>query len=684
MAEEDIIARFCFNCGKEVPEKAKFCPFCGEDLSVAHSVPGETKENLPPSTEPKPQAKPSVSGYQETVNKNFTLLEPGKDFRGYKILRMMNKDAEGIKYIAEKDGKEYVLKVFYKSSFSNMNSLFGLQMRLSRIDKLKDDRIARVVEVNQSHSPAYMAVEYVHGVSLAEIKKYNPERLDEKLIRRIIPQLIQTAMQIRKHGLTIEKLTLAGIMLSDREVPIILSSAVSYEESDERDDVFVLAVLAAQLLSKSGLYKSIYSENRLKEYKFTYINGVSMDLNKVLAECLHRNINQRFASLQGMYDALMGLPGLEGAELCSIQEQGQVEDSGASSDIGAPKMRIELGFWMLVIMVVALIAMLFTTNIYTVLFGAKGDKFQYTGWVFGMSEEGDSLDVAVAAIPPRQNSPTQTQYGELKAEVGTDRIDPRRIINTPAQNADVPSTPLVQAPKPGANFIYIKPGILALGQLGNNKANSVSITGFYISKHEVTQAEWNKYMKPAPVSNLGDKLPVDNVSWFDVAIYCNGRSEDEGLTPAYKIRGIGASRVVTINWNANGYRLPTEAEWEMAAKAGEAYNYSGNNDATSVAWYRENSAGKLRIPGSKAANGWGLYDMSGNVSEWVWDWYDANYLKSLPSFLNPTGPETGIRKTIRGGNVMDGEGRALSIINREYGDPNKAYPFVGFRLVRSK
>ena len=191
-------------------------------------------------------------------------------------------------------------------------------------------------------------------------------------------------------------------------------------------------------------------------------------------------------------------------------------------------------------------------------------------------------------------------------------------------------------------------------------------------------------MKPARVSEVGDKLPVDNVSWFDIAIYCNGLSEIEGLNPAYKIRGVGASRVVTCDFQANGYRLPTEAEWEYAAKAGKFFSYSGSEDPADVAWYRDNSAGKLRQPGLKDANAYGLYDLSGNVSEWVWDWYDANYIRALPTFVNPSGPATGTQKTIRGGNVMNSEGRNLNILWREKGDPNRGYPFVGFRLVRTK
>ena len=671
---EENIAQFCFNCGNKVPQQAKFCPACGENLLL------NTEKDTVSSSQAEQSAGAEKPVTAFVANPNFTLLEAGAVFQDYHILKMMNKDAEGIKYLTERDGKEYVLKVFFGSSFQNMNTLYGLQMRLDRMDKLQDAHIAKVVEVNQLHSPAFMVTEYVYGVSLADIKKYNQDRITEDFVRRLLRQLAKAAIFVRTQGLSISNLDLNGVMLNDLNEPVILSSGISYDENtDEREELFTLGIIAAQLLSKAALSKSIYNANRLREHKFPYINGVSLDLNKVLAECLHRNIIQRYATIKDMIKALDALPHLENASLWDTQEKSVIDASNGVKE-AAPKMRIEIGFWLLVILVLGLIAMLFTTNIYTVIFGPKGDKLQYTGFVFGTEADEDSLSRISRTQPARSQSPAQTPYGELKSG---SRTDPRRI-STPQAADSTPKTPLVQMPKPSADFVHIQPGILAFGSMGDNLANSVSISAFYISKYEVTQAEWNRYMKPAAVSTVGDALPVDNVSWFDIAIYCNGRSEAEGLNSAYKIRGVGASRVITVDFNANGYRLPTEAEWEYAAKAGELHNYSGSNKASDVAWYRDNSAGKLRSPGSKTANAWGIYDMSGNVSEWVWDWYDANYLRALPTFINPSGPDTGTQKSIRGGNVMNGEGRALGILTREKGDPNRQYQYVGFRLVRTK
>ncbi|HNQ43299.1 MAG TPA: zinc-ribbon domain-containing protein, partial [Candidatus Cloacimonadota bacterium] len=216
------------SCGEKIPDKAKFCPFCGEHVVV--STKPQAGDDPP---EKAPVIKPASPS--ETTDTNITLLDVGRVFRGYTIEKMMNKDSEGIKYIAEKDGKRYVLKVFYKSSFSNMNTLFSLQMRLSRLNNLKQACTAKVAEVNQNHSPAYMAVEYVEGTSFADLKKNYPERITEDLVRRIAPKLINAAIEIRKHGLTLSNLSLTRIMLTDADEPIVLSSGITYEEVDERE-----------------------------------------------------------------------------------------------------------------------------------------------------------------------------------------------------------------------------------------------------------------------------------------------------------------------------------------------------------------------------------------------------------------------------------------------------------------
>lgn len=671
------MAKYCINCGKSVPDKAKFCPICGENQQMEESKPvEETKAPLQRRVN-----DPADSLSSANLSLNYTLLDNDSSFHGYRIIKMINKDVEGIKYAVEKDNHQYLLKIFYKSSLSNVHTLFSLQKRLEKLHHVKDKHIARVVKVDPHHDPAYMVVDYIHGVSLASIKANNPEKLTEEFVRLIAPQLISTAIVIRKEELTYGSLSLTNIMVDDEGNTTILSSALTYEKRDEREDLFAIASVLAQALSHHTMYRSIYSQERLLAQKFVYIAGVSLSFNKTLAEALHRNILQRYLRLEDFLEAVINLPPISEDEICSVLEKtipDKLEDVSASDK---PKTHIEFGFWFLIILIISLLIALLTTNIFSVLFGGKGDTLQYTG-IIKQSTERDSLGNPSQPKDVQSVTPMRTAYGDLKANTGTTRPDFRLQLPTPNQN-NGSSAPVVSKPKPPSNMVYIDANTLGFGRLKDNLHHNVSLSSFYIGKTEVTQGEWSQLMKPANCSTFGDKLPVDNVSWFDIAIYCNGRSEAESLTPAYKIRGVGASRVVTCDFKANGYRLPTEAEWELAAKAGQLYNYSGSDDPQDVSWYQSNSGGKIHYPGGKDANSYGLFDMTGNVAEWCWDWYDANYIRALPTFINPNGPETGTLKVIRGGSIVNGEGRNLNILWREKGDPNNGYQFVGFRLVRS-
>jgi formylglycine-generating enzyme required for sulfatase activity len=248
--------------------------------------------------------------------------------------------------------------------------------------------------------------------------------------------------------------------------------------------------------------------------------------------------------------------------------------------------------------------------------------------------------------------------------------------------------------------------------------HSVTVRSFWMGQHEVTQQEWYAVMgttaadlldlrnilyPPTEENNWkvevlygeGDDYPLYYVTWFEAVEYCNLLSDAEGRTPAYTINKSTDPWTVTCNFTASGYRLPTEAEWEYAARggdSGESYLYSGSDTIEEVAWYSGTSGDangenkKTHPVGGKVPNGLGLYDMSGNVNEWCWDWAEPMYYTANPA-ENPTGPVdnsvSGNFRATRGGDFIEGTDNNRTT-DRGSIAPHARFRSLGFRVVQSQ
>ena len=179
-----------------------------------------------------------------------------------------------------------------------------------------------------------------------------------------------------------------------------------------------------------------------------------------------------------------------------------------------------------------------------------------------------------------------------------------------------------------------------------------------------------------------ENYPVETVTWFNSIKFCNHLSKLQKLTPAYVISNQYGTNV-TWNKKANGYRLPTEAEWEYAAKSGTEFIYAGSNDVNEVAWYSMNADAKTHLVGQKKPNSWGLYDCSGNIYEWCSDKWDLEaYANRKDLVVDPHVYSNDFEpRSIRGGSWHHGAGRCR-VHYREYCYPDDSSPDIGLRIVR--
>ena len=214
-------------------------------------------------------------------------------------------------------------------------------------------------------------------------------------------------------------------------------------------------------------------------------------------------------------------------------------------------------------------------------------------------------------------------------------------------------------------MIHVRGGTFKMGGKGNDTEkpiHTVTLGDFYIGKFQITQTQWVQVMGSNPSKFSGDNLPVEQVSWNDIQEF-----------------------IVKLNsMTGRKYRLPTEAEWEYAARGGinsKSYTYAGSNNIDDVAWYKNNSGNKPHPVGTKSPNELGVYDMSGNLWEWVNDWYGTEYYKVSPT-INPTGPPSGSDRVFRGGGwCYDAE---YCRVSYRYGNkPDNKRNILGFRLALS-
>ena len=244
-----------------------------------------------------------------------------------------------------------------------------------------------------------------------------------------------------------------------------------------------------------------------------------------------------------------------------------------------------------------------------------------------------------------------------------------------ASRAHQETAPTWDGVVPAHDWVYVKAEIFDMGskqgEPDEKPVHRVSMTDFAVSKYPVTVGDYQAFCRATgrdmPVDEQQLSLPVTHVTWADAMAYCQWLGEH----------------------SAGTYRLPTEAEWEYVARGGnrrKSHRFSGGDRLSAVGWYKDNSGGNVHPVGKKAPNELDVYDLSGNIWEWCYDWYDEAYYERSPSqrnvySKNPSGPAEGTHRVIRGG-AANAASRACSVTNREKEQPDKRDPFIGFRIVK--
>jgi len=260
------------------------------------------------------------------------------------------------------------------------------------------------------------------------------------------------------------------------------------------------------------------------------------------------------------------------------------------------------------------------------------------------------------------------------------------LFGNGCEKADRSAVPKVIKTKTGVEMVLIPAGWFEMGSEkdpSESPAHRVWVDAFLMDRYEVTQELYGKLILGNPSHFKGPQNPMEQMRWSDAALYCNARSREEGLDPCYD------EETGECNFQANGYRLPTEAEWEYACRAGtKTDRFFGREERKlrSYAWYAENSLERTHPVGQKKPNAWGLYDIYGNVAEWCNDIYDENYYKQSPE-KNPPGPVQGEKYVLRGGAWSSSADDCRSAYrvgeNPGFQDACFARDGIGFRCVRN-
>ena len=613
---------FCSNCGQKIEDKDKFCPGCG--------TPNRSSQPGNQSSKPGGYGAAQQSGtIMDTGQYGQNVSELPKDYvleGRYRIEKKLGKGGFGTVYKAwDNNVDDYkALKVIDNIFYDDKRVIASLKKETKLLMQINSKYVVRIWDVHLSGEVKFIDMEYIDGGDLVDLMLSCPEeKVSEEKVIELAKQICKGMIDIHSYNIIHKDLKPQNVMLTKSGQIKIMDFGIS--------ETFRSSMSRMKETSKSGTPAYMSPEQ------------------------------------------LLG------------------KDVGKESDI-----------WSFGIMLYELLT---GKQLYTgassneVYFQIKEREFEPINGID--SKLNNVLDVCLKKeFRERFHNFTELLDALNKKEELIEQIStPQKDVKVITQEKKTHNPIILN------NMVFVQGGTFQMGSYNEDSdekpVHSATVSDLYIGKYQVTQKEWQAVMGNNPSDFKGDSNPVETVSWYDAVEFCNKLSEKEGLTKCYTIDKTSKDLnnqneydevkwTVVCDFNANGYRLPTEAEWEFAARGGntsKGYTYSGSNNIDKVAWYDKNSYDKgsshpdygTHPVGQKQANELGIYDLTGNVWEWCWDWY-GNY--SSGSQTNPKGADNGSDRVRRGGGWCTGASYCRVALRYGY-DPDVSCNTLGFRLSRS-
>ena len=582
----------------------------------------------------------------------------------YRIIRFISAGGFGCTYEAEHImlGKRVAIKEFFVKDFCNRDETtsqvtLGITAKKALVDKLRkkflDEAkglsrlnhpgIVSVSDVFEENGTAYFVMDYIDGKSLGDMVReegFLPEKRAVGYIKKVSEALRYVHENNRLHL----DLKPGNIMVDSNDNPILIDFGASKQYDEESGEN------TSTLMGKTPGYAPLEQMGN-SVVQFTPCTDI-------------------YALGATLYKLLTGLTPLE-ANLLAIGEQLQP----LPATISAPTRK----------------AVMAAMQIGKAQRPQSIDEFlgywDSAATAFQQATADERTEIAAKPTPNsrKQPAPKKTYIPEpepqnskllpillVTAVVIIGAIFGYFVMRDTKSGHNTSTTPSANIAsdynKDGIEMVYVAGGTFMMGASSNDSeawdwekpAHNVTLSSFYIGKYEVTQKQWVEIMGSNPSYFKGDNLPVEQVSWYDIQNFIKKLNAKTG----------------------KNYRLPTEAEWEFAARGGNnsrGYKYSGSNTLSNVAWHTDNSGSKTHPVGTKSPNELGIYDMSGNVWEWCSDWFGENYYSNSPT-TNPKGPSSGSYRVIRGGCWDYGAGYC-KVSFRVGRPPGNGGDSFGFRLA---